>query len=46
MGGHFLTDTPEIADNFSFGGKVYQTSGEIKNKVLDINKSKSYFRIL
>lgn len=44
MGGHFLTDTPEIADNFSFGGKVYQASGEIKNKVLDINKSKNLFR--
>lgn len=44
MGGHFLTDTQEIADNFSFGGKVYQASGEIKNKVLDVNKSKKLFQ--
>jgi hypothetical protein len=44
MGGHFLTDTPEIAENFSFGGKVYQASGEIKNKVLDVNKSKKLFQ--
>ena len=44
MGGHFFTDTPEIADNFSFGGKVYQASGEIKNKVLDVNKSKKLFK--
>lgn len=43
MGGHFLTDTPEIADNFSFGGKVYQASGEIKNKVLDVNANKKLF---
>lgn len=44
MGGHFLTDTPEIAENFSFGGKVYQASGEIKNKVLDVNKNKKLFQ--
>ena len=40
MGGHFLTDTPEIAKNFSFGGKVYQASGGIKNKVFDVNANK------
>jgi hypothetical protein len=44
MGGHFLTDTPEIADIFSFGGKVYQAPGEIKNKVLDVNKNKKLFQ--
>ena len=44
MGGHFLTDTPEIADTFSFGGKIYQASGEIKSKVLDVNKNKKLFQ--
>jgi len=43
MGGHFLTDTPEIAEGFSFGGKVYQAPGNIKNKVLDVNANKKMF---
>lgn len=43
MGGHFLTDTPEIAEGFSFGGDVYQASGDLKNKVLDVNKNKELF---
>lgn len=44
MGGHFLTNEPDIANEFSFGGKVYQASGDIKNKVLDVNANKKLFR--
>lgn len=43
MGGHFLTDDPEIAKAFSFGGETYQASGSLKDKVLDVNKNKNLF---
>jgi flagellar motor protein MotB len=43
MGGHFLTNEPDIAKTFSFNGKVYHASGNLKNKVLDVNKNKKLF---
>ena len=44
MGGHFLTNDPEIASAFSFGGEVYRASGDIKRQVLDVNKNKKLFK--
>jgi hypothetical protein len=43
MGGHFLTNEPDIAKGFSFGGEVYQASGDLKNQVLDVNANKKIF---
>ena len=44
MGGHFLTDKKEAAQAFQFGGKIYRASGDIKNKVFNVNKNKKLFK--
>ena len=44
MGGHFLSDKEQAAQAFQFGGKMYRASGEIKNKVYDVNKNKKTFK--
>lgn len=37
-GGLFLTDNPNSAKTFAFGGDVYQATPEIKNQVIDLTK--------
>ena len=39
-GGLFLTDNPNSAKTFSFGGEIYQATPEIKNQVIDLTKKK------
>ena len=43
MGGHFLADKLDVAKVFQMGGNMYRASGDIKNKVFDVNSNKNLF---